>query len=88
MFGSDQMRWPEAIGWAVEAIEEAPFLSEPQKRDIFYHNAARFLRMDETVTHELRNDSSALGSGADRPIAAAGLPRQVAAPPSLPKVIR
>jgi hypothetical protein len=37
------MRWPEAIGWAVEAIEEAPFLSEEQKRDIFYHNAVRFL---------------------------------------------
>jgi len=46
MFGSDQMRWPEAIGWAVEAIEEAPFLSEEQKRDIFYGNAARFLHLD------------------------------------------
>jgi hypothetical protein len=43
MFGSDQMRWPEAIGWAVQAIEEAPFLSEEQKRDIFYNNAMRFL---------------------------------------------
>lgn len=43
MFGTDQMRWPEAIGWAVEAIEQAPFLSEEQKRDIFYHNAMRFL---------------------------------------------
>lgn len=52
MFGSDQMRWPEAIGWAVEAIEEAPFLSEEQKRDIFYDNAARFLRMDEVGSGE------------------------------------
>lgn len=43
MFGSDQMRWPEAIGWAVQAIEEAPFLSAEQKRDIFYNNAVRFL---------------------------------------------
>lgn len=43
MFGSDQMRWPEAIGWAVAAIQEAPFLSEEQKRDIFYNNAVRFL---------------------------------------------
>jgi predicted TIM-barrel fold metal-dependent hydrolase len=43
MFGSDQMRWPEAIGWAVQAIEEAPFFSEQQKRDIFYNNAVRFL---------------------------------------------
>jgi predicted TIM-barrel fold metal-dependent hydrolase len=46
MFGSDQMRWPEAIGWAVEAIEQAPFLTERQKRDIFYGNAARFLRLE------------------------------------------
>jgi predicted TIM-barrel fold metal-dependent hydrolase len=50
MFGSDQMRWPEAIGWAVAAIEEAPFLSEEQKRDIFYNNAARFLRMGAAAT--------------------------------------
>ncbi len=50
MFGSDQMRWPEAIGWAVQAIEEAPFLSENQKRDIFYGNAARFLRIDGAAT--------------------------------------
>lgn len=46
MFGSDQMRWPEKIGEAIEAIEEADFLSEDQKRDIFYNNAARFLRLD------------------------------------------
>lgn len=45
MFGSDQMRWPEMIGQAVEAIEAAPFLSEAQRRDIFYDNAARFLRL-------------------------------------------
>ena len=45
MFGSDQMRWPEAIGWAVQAIKEAPFLSAEEKRDIFYNNAARFLRL-------------------------------------------
>jgi uncharacterized protein len=46
MFGSDQMRWPEKIGEAIRTIEEAPFLSEEQKRDIFYNNAARFLRLD------------------------------------------
>lgn len=45
MFGSDQMFWPDAIGIAVEAIESAPFLSEEEKRDIFYNNAARFLRL-------------------------------------------
>lgn len=47
MFGSDQMNWPEAIDWAVEAIESADFLAPEQKRDIFYHNAARFLRLSE-----------------------------------------
>ncbi len=47
MFGSDQMRWPEKIGEAIAAIEEAEYLSEEQKRDIFYNNAARFLRLEE-----------------------------------------
>ena len=49
MFGSDQMRWPEAIGWAVEAIKQAPFLSDEQKRDILYNNAARFLRLEQST---------------------------------------
>lgn len=47
MFGSDQMVWPDAIGKAVEAIESATFLTEQQKRDIFYNNAARFLRLEK-----------------------------------------
>jgi predicted TIM-barrel fold metal-dependent hydrolase len=47
MFGSDQMVWPVAIERAVETIREAPFLSEPQKRDILYNNAARFFRFSE-----------------------------------------
>jgi uncharacterized protein len=47
MFGSDQMVWPEGIDAAIEAIETAPFLSEAQKRDILYHNAARFLRLSD-----------------------------------------
>jgi predicted TIM-barrel fold metal-dependent hydrolase len=46
MFGSDQMGWPAAIGLAVEAIDSAPFLTADQKRDIFYNNAARFLKLD------------------------------------------
>ncbi|WP_215225419.1 amidohydrolase family protein [Echinicola shivajiensis] len=45
MFGSDQMVWPEKISSAVESIEQAPFLTEAQKEDIFYNNAARFLRL-------------------------------------------
>ncbi|MCB0668443.1 MAG: amidohydrolase family protein [Saprospiraceae bacterium] len=48
MFGSDQMVWPEKIGAAVEAIEQAPFLSEDQKRDIFYNNAVRFLKLESS----------------------------------------
>lgn len=47
MFGSDQMVWPEVIDRAIASIEEAPFLSDEQKRDILYNNAARFLRLSE-----------------------------------------
>lgn len=49
MFGSDQMIWPGAIEPSIKAIEDAPFLSEAQKRDILYNNAARFLRLSEAV---------------------------------------
>ncbi|MCA1616470.1 MAG: amidohydrolase [Acidobacteria bacterium] len=45
MFGSDQMVWPNIIEPAIDAIEGAPFLSPKQKRDIFYSNAARLLRL-------------------------------------------
>lgn len=47
MFGSDQMVWPGAIERAIAVIDEAPFLSTQQKRDIFYNNAARFLRLSK-----------------------------------------
>lgn len=47
MFGSDQSVWPGVIERAIAAIEEARFLSEEQKRDILYNNAARFLRLSE-----------------------------------------
>ena len=47
MFGSDQMIWPGAIEPSIKAIEDAPFLSEAQKRDILYNNAARFLRLSD-----------------------------------------
>jgi uncharacterized protein len=47
MFGSDQMVWPGAIAHAVRVIEEAPFLTEAQKRAILYDNAARFLRLSD-----------------------------------------
>ena len=47
MFGSDQMVWPDAIERSIAVIEAAPFLSEQQKRDILYGNAARFLRLSD-----------------------------------------
>jgi uncharacterized protein len=57
MFGSDQMIWPDTIRIAIETIEEAEFLSEAQKRDIFYNNAARFLRLtkEEIASHHSTN---------------------------------
>jgi len=53
MFGSDQMSWPDAIGMAVESIQRADFLSEQEKRDILYNNAARFLKLtpDQITKH-------------------------------------
>lgn len=56
MFGSDQMVWPEVIERSIRVIEEASFLSDQQKRDILYNNAARFLRLsDEEIArhHEM-----------------------------------
>ena len=47
MFGSDQMVWPGAIAQAIEAVESADFLTESQKDDIFFNNAARFLRLSD-----------------------------------------
>jgi len=46
MFGSDQSQWPDSIAAAIEGIESADFLTEERKRDIFYNNAARFLRLE------------------------------------------
>ena len=45
LWGSDQMVWPATIEVAIDTIEKAPFLTPAQKRDIFYNNAARFLRL-------------------------------------------
>ena len=53
MFGTDQMAWPGTIDKAIESIERAPFLTQSQKRDIFYNNAARFLRLSK---EEIRRD--------------------------------
>jgi predicted TIM-barrel fold metal-dependent hydrolase len=47
MYGSDQMIWPEVIGVVIDAIQTADFLTREQKADIFYNNAARFLRLSD-----------------------------------------
>jgi uncharacterized protein len=47
LFGSDAMVWPGTIDVAIQSIETAPFLTLEQKRDIFYNNAARFLRLKD-----------------------------------------
>lgn len=47
MFGSDQMTWPYAIGKSIEFLNSLEFLTEQDKDDIFYNNAAKFLRLDE-----------------------------------------
>jgi len=51
MFGSDGP--PSKRAQTIEAIESASFLTDEQKRDIFYNNAARFLRLsdEEIATH-------------------------------------
>jgi len=46
-FGSDQMIWPQTIAEGIETIHKATFLTESQKRDILYNNAAKFLRLSE-----------------------------------------
>lgn len=47
MFGSDQMVWPETLEVAIQSIENAAFLTPEHKRDIFYNNAARFLKLGD-----------------------------------------
>lgn len=49
MFGSDQMVWPQTIEIAVERVKRTPCLTPQQKRDIFYNNAARFLRLEQAT---------------------------------------
>ena len=57
MFGTDQMVWPGTIERSLDVIESADFLSDKQKRDILYNNAARFLRLpqEEIDRHHGRN---------------------------------
>jgi predicted TIM-barrel fold metal-dependent hydrolase len=48
MFGTDQMIWPETVEMSIDAIESATFLTEEQKQDIYFNNAADFLKIDKS----------------------------------------
>ena len=47
MYGTDFIAWPKMIEASIGIIQNASYLTEEQKRDILYNNAARFLRIDE-----------------------------------------
>jgi predicted TIM-barrel fold metal-dependent hydrolase len=53
MFGSDNMVWPQAIVVGIKNIEQAGFLTDSQKRDILFNNAARFLRLSEKEIRQM-----------------------------------
>jgi uncharacterized protein len=76
LFGSDQMIWPDAIGAAIEGIESADFLTEQQKRSIFYDNAARFLRLseEEIARHHGRAGRPARNHGGVEPVSSGAMP--------------
>ena len=46
MYGTDFLFWPRMIETSIGVVENARYLSEDQKRDILYNNAARFFRLD------------------------------------------
>jgi len=47
MYGTDFMGYPKMIEASIGLIQNASYLTEEQKRDILYNNAARFLRLDQ-----------------------------------------
>jgi len=48
MYGTDLFFYPRMIEGSMSIIEHAQYLSEDQKRDILFNNAARFFRLDES----------------------------------------
>jgi len=56
MFGTDQMRWPEAITMAIDHVNRLDFLTLKEKERVFYGNAAEFLGLtaEETARHHRR----------------------------------
>ena len=50
------MGWPSAIDDAFHAVDSADFLTDEEKADIFYRNAARFLDLsDEEIARHWRD---------------------------------
>lgn len=47
MFGSDQMTWPYAIEKSIMFLNSLKFLTKQDREDIFYNNAAKFLRLKD-----------------------------------------
>ncbi|MCB0850891.1 MAG: amidohydrolase family protein, partial [Bacteroidetes bacterium] len=48
LYGTDLMIWPELLETSIGVIENANYLSDDQKRDIFFNNAVRFFNLDES----------------------------------------
>lgn len=46
LYGTDLMMWPGLLETSIGVIENADYLSEDQKRDIFFNNAVRFFNLD------------------------------------------
>ena len=46
MFGSDAMYWPQYLKTSIETLDSFEFLSEEDKRKIFYENAVEFFGLD------------------------------------------
>lgn len=46
LYGTDFMVWPRLLETSIGVIENANYLSEEQKRDIFFNNAVRFFNLD------------------------------------------
>ena len=47
MYGSDQMVWPHAIEKSIKQLDSYVFLTEEDKRKIFYENAVKFLNLND-----------------------------------------
>lgn len=55
MFGSDQMVWPHAIEKSIKQLNSYDFLTQEDKRNIFYNNAARFLQLSDAQIEKHKN---------------------------------